>query len=265
MEIGEVMHENVHASFRPLPKISLKHDWMKGLGPEVVQRPDAEVVQQSHSSRSSQPNPNPDHGRTVKLVFLPSKRSIPSRRQEIETSSLLLEEVKHDRTEKPPQGALQDEFQRWRWNTIRWNGETRCLTCCKSRALNVKRGWHRFQSSRIPTFYCETSWEFSCSWVKKIENHFHRHSLQHDLQQNEAYNPYSAMTKQMIQDVGNVEFFELFETDPKTQCTECLSYWSEGIVVMHHQNRRFCGQGWLIRYDARRAVEIHEVFFYLSE
>ena len=34
----------------------------------------------------------------------------------------------------------------------------------------------------------------------------------------------------MIQDVGNVELFELFETDPKTQCKECLSYWSEGIV-----------------------------------
>ena len=38
------------------------------------------------------------------------------------------------------------------------------------------------------------------------------------------------MTKQMIQDVGNVELFELFETDPKTQCKACLPYWSEGIV-----------------------------------
>ena len=66
--------------------------------------------------------------------------------------------------------------------------------------------------------------------VKKIENHPHRHALQRDQQQNEAYNPFSAMTKQMIQDVGNVEFFELFETDPQTQCKECLSYWSEGIV-----------------------------------
>ena len=46
----------------------------------------------------------------------------------------------------------------------------------------------------------------------------------------EAYNLFSTMTKQMIQDVGNVELVELFETDPKTQCTECLSYWSEGIV-----------------------------------
>ena len=66
--------------------------------------------------------------------------------------------------------------------------------------------------------------------VKKIEDHPHRHALQRDLQQNEAYNPFSTTTKQMIQDVGNVELFELFQTDPKTQCTECLSYWSEGIV-----------------------------------
>ena len=65
--------------------------------------------------------------------------------------------------------------------------------------------------------------------VKKIENHPHRHALQQDLQQNEAHNPFST-TKQMIQDVGNVELLELFETDPKTQCKECLSYWSEGIV-----------------------------------
>ena len=43
----------------------------------------------------------------------------------------------------------------------------------------------------------------------------------------------------MIQDVGNVELFELFETDPKTQCKECLSYWSEGIV--------YCTRGHLLK------------------
>ena len=58
--------------------------------------------------------------------------------------------------------------------------------------------------------------------VKKIENHPHRHALQRDLQQNTAYNPFSTKTKQMIQDVGNVELFELFETDSRTQCEECL-------------------------------------------
>ena len=66
--------------------------------------------------------------------------------------------------------------------------------------------------------------------VKKIENHPQRHALQRVLQQNKAYNSFSTTTIQMIQDVGNEEVFELFETDPKTQCTECLSYWSEGIV-----------------------------------
>ena len=34
----------------------------------------------------------------------------------------------------------------------------------------------------------------------------------------------------MIQDVDNVELFELLETDSKSQCKACLSYWSEGIV-----------------------------------
>ena len=67
-------------------------------------------------------------------------------------------------------------------------------------------------------------------FVKKIENHPHRQALQQDLQQNNANNPFGTTTKQMIKDMGNVELFDLFETDPKTQCTECLSYWSEGIV-----------------------------------
>ena len=63
--------------------------------------------------------------------------------------------------------------------------------------------------------------------VKKIETHSHRHALQLDLQKKKkTYNPFSTITKQM----GNVELYELFETDPKTQCKECLSYWSEGIV-----------------------------------
>ena len=66
--------------------------------------------------------------------------------------------------------------------------------------------------------------------VQKIENHPNRHALQRDLRQNQAYNPFSPESKQTILDVGNVELFELFETDSKTQCKACLSYWSEGIV-----------------------------------
>ena len=34
----------------------------------------------------------------------------------------------------------------------------------------------------------------------------------------------------MIQDVGNIELCELLETEPKTQCKACLSYWHIGMV-----------------------------------
>ena len=59
--------------------------------------------------------------------------------------------------------------------------------------------------------------------IQKIENHPDRHALQQNLRQNQAKNPTSPESKKMIQEVGNIELFELLETDPKTQCTACLS------------------------------------------
>ena len=37
--------------------------------------------------------------------------------------------------------------------------------------------------------------------VEKIENHPHRQSLQRDLRQNNAYNPFSEKSKKMIKDM----------------------------------------------------------------
>ena len=66
--------------------------------------------------------------------------------------------------------------------------------------------------------------------IQKIENHPDRHALQQDLRQNQSFNPFSPESKQMIQDVGNIELCELLETGPKTQCTACLSYWNTGMI-----------------------------------
>ena len=66
--------------------------------------------------------------------------------------------------------------------------------------------------------------------IQKIENHPDRHALQQDLRQNQSFNLFSAESKQMIQDVGNIELWELLETEPKTQCTVCLSKWNIGIL-----------------------------------
>ena len=66
--------------------------------------------------------------------------------------------------------------------------------------------------------------------VKKIESHPHREALQADMQQNNVYNPFSDEAKTMIREMGNVELFELCETIPKVQCSECLLYWNQGVI-----------------------------------
>ena len=66
--------------------------------------------------------------------------------------------------------------------------------------------------------------------IQKIENHPNRHAVQQDLRQNQSFNPFSPESKQMIWEVGNIELCELLETEPKTQCKVCLSYWNVGIV-----------------------------------
>ena len=66
--------------------------------------------------------------------------------------------------------------------------------------------------------------------VKKMESHPHQQALQADLQQSNAYNPNSEKTKKMIRDMGNVELFEVCETIPKVQCSECLLYWNRGVI-----------------------------------
>ena len=77
--------------------------------------------------------------------------------------------------------------------------------------------------------------------IQKIENHPNRHALQRDLQQSQSFNPFSQESKQMIHEVGNIELCELLDTEPKTQCKVCLSYWDIGIV--------YCTCGHFLRDD----------------
>ena len=66
--------------------------------------------------------------------------------------------------------------------------------------------------------------------VKKIESHPHREALRADLQQINAYNPFSDDSKAMIREMDNVELFELCETIPKVQCSQSLLYWNQGVI-----------------------------------
>ena len=79
--------------------------------------------------------------------------------------------------------------------------------------------------------------------IQKIENHPDRHVLRQDLRQNQSFNPFNPESKQMIQDVGNIELCELLETEPKTQCRVCLSYWNTGKL--------YCTCGHFLRIGKR--------------
>ena len=207
----------------PLPKISLKHDWKRELGSEDAQRPDGQVVQQIKSSQSNQPTPNPDHDRTGQPVVGTDRTGQPvvschtndvpdgsqTRSSHESISFNVGDETIHDRTVQPVVNRDEQSHEQTMLNEVNMDFLIPGLPHSV-----VKQA----ESSRVREL------------VKKIENHPDRHALQLDLQQDKAYNPFSATAKKMIQDVGTVELFELFETDPKTQCKACLSYWSEGIV-----------------------------------
>ena len=63
-----------------------------------------------------------------------------------------------------------------------------------------------------------------------IENLPQQAAFHADLQQIRVYNPFSKNSNEMIRELGNVEFFELCETTPKVQCSQCLLDWNQGIV-----------------------------------
>ena len=157
-------------------------------------------------------NPNPNHDRTGRPVVCSENTS---RSQEIDTrftrdckNSNLEEKANHDRTGRPVVCSQP--------------------VCSSSTFYEVDTG---FRISGLPHSVAKQTENCRVrEVVKKIENHPHRQDLQADLQQYNAYNPFSETSKKMIMDMCNVELFELFETDLKTQCKECLLYWSQGIV-----------------------------------
>ena len=66
--------------------------------------------------------------------------------------------------------------------------------------------------------------------IQQIENHPQRKALQSDLQQNRAFNPFNAKSKDAIKVAGNTELCEIVDVEPKSQCRACLTYWNVGIV-----------------------------------
>ena len=88
-----------------------------------------------------------------------------------------------------------------------------------------------FNISGVPNAMVKRSQGFNVhNLIQLIENHPQREALQNDLQQHQAFNPFSEESKDAIMAAGNTELCEIVDVEPKSQCRACLTYWSAGIV-----------------------------------
>ena len=270
METGEVKHEMVYASPRPLPKISWNMTEWKIWVQKLLDNHKEKLLDKQKVPTQANQIQNPDHDKTVKPVVCPQRGAPHS--QEIETRSfreeavkhdsteklvvcsdenherptvvcseqashprfsregqnlILEDEINHDRTEKKPvvcpqEGAHQTSFSRdsTNFNVADETNHDRTVKLVVCRDANHERSILNevdidFRIPGLPHSVVKQADNYRVrELVKKIENHPRRQSLQRDLQQNNAYNPFSEKSKKMIKDMGSVELFELFETDP---------------------------------------------------
>ena len=175
----------------------------------------SEVARQAEVNQPTQPNPNPNHDRTVRPVV--TEQTSRSSAQEIDTrfsrdcknTNLFVERLVEDtdtdknvdadwvRTGRPVGGHQSHQLEEIDID-FRVSGLRRTFPCSRTREQDRESSSSTRSSRRSTTKWC--------------------------------YNPFSEKSKKMIRDMGNVELFELCETIPKVQCSECLLYWNQGIV-----------------------------------
>ena len=233
MESGEIIYEKVYGSPRPPPKISLGNGWMKEL--------DSEVAGSSKDTQRIQPKLKTQLSRTVRPV---SEQPLGVFTQEIEKDVLFgCESTKNSRTVRPVDGSpssqscvpvsvgLVDKDDDADENVDA--DQTRTLRPVSGHSLftQFEELDIDFRVPELSHAVVKEAENFRVQeHVKRFESHPHREALQADLQQNNVYNPFSNNSKAMIREMGNVELFELCETIPKVQCSECLLCWSQGVI-----------------------------------
>ena len=182
-------HEKVYESPRPPPKISLRNDWMKELGPEVAR--------QAEDNQPTQPNPNPIY-RTERPVV--TEQTSRSSAQEIDTrfsldcknTNLFVELLGKDKDTDKDVDADRDETGR----PVVSGQPTGSSTQLEEVDID-------FRVSGMPHAVVKQAENSRVrELVKKIESHPHRQDLQADMQQSNAYNPFSEKSKKMIRGHG---------------------------------------------------------------
>ena len=248
---GEVLYERRYLSPRPPPKISLRHDhdWTTGndqLGSTVEHRPVGKLVQQSlgetFQAGSSKPTQslNPIGDRTGKPV---TQEIVGKLQGELSSSDRTGEPVKdednrvmkdHDRTGKLVE-ASSHKVQLSNIVILHRDDANKFNFAIDDENID-------FNISDVPNAMVKRSHGINVhNLIQQIENHPQQQTLQSDLQQHRAFNPFSQESKDAIIAAGNTELCEIIDVEPKSQCRACLTHWSTGIV--------YCTCGHLMKDD----------------
>ena len=262
------------------PKISLKHEWTRELGLKVARQPEGEVARQTNFFQPAQPTPNPIRDRSGRPEDMQDGRNT-SRSQEInvnsfdeqpsswdrtgrlvetevsqtrtsEDSKSLNVEQTHDRTVRPVAALHTAEAQ----------DSSRVCSAHESDTLNVVDDENHepmmvneadgLQNTSTTTFRCETRAKYLRLTIDSENKEPPRSTCSSTRPTTRSMiKSFVPNQKQMIRDVGNYELCELLETEPKTQCKLCLSYWNIGIL--------YCTCGHLL-LKKRGGSAIHQLY-----
>ena len=236
METGEVMYDKVYASPRPHPK-NFFNNWMKELGSEVAggsedsqpTKPKSKtklpIVRTGRPVQSEQPSGSLTQEIEEGVLFGCESTNVRTvsqhKRRDLVESCVPVSVERLDKDKDADEIVDADQMSTGR--PVKSGQSIGLFT--QREEIDID-----FTVSGLPHAVVKQAENFRVrELVKKIESH-HREALQADLQQNNVYNPFSDDSKAMIREICNVELFELCETIPKVQCSECLLYWNQGVI-----------------------------------
>ena len=262
LKTGEMLYERRYLSPRPPPKISLTHDhdWTKGndqLGSTVEHRPVGKLVQQSlgetlqaGSSKPTQPKPNPIGDRTGK----PVEEENMSCSREIVGEGLQGELGSSDRTGKPVKredNRVMNDHDRTGKPVEAGSHEVQVVGSLEHRDdadkfnLAINEENIDFNISGVPNAMVKRSHGINVhNLIQQIENHPQRQALQSDLQQHQAFNPFSEDSKDAIMAAGNTELCEIVDVEPKStmqSMPDVLERWHR-LLHMWTPCERWCNR-----------------------
>ena len=217
------------------PKISQRHDWTKELGSKVDRQPEGKLLDSQKEklldkqNSSNQPN---QFQIQFQIQFVIDQGNLASRKTWSVFKHVHLKTARVSMLSRLmiDQGNLVKTQLQYKTTLKYIMRPERSTLTMRQFVKELRQTWtSKFQDYHILLWSTRKSASVR-ELIQKIENHPNRHALKRDLRQSQSFNPFSPESKQMIHEVGNIELCELLETEPKTQCKVCLSYWDIGIV-----------------------------------